>query len=75
LEKFEANLKKRKISFSLEDGLNDMIYIHPDVKSISKEFLMDMNFKTELIRGELFTGQIFDKLNINDEESIKTICK
>ena len=63
------------------------MYISPGLKSISKEFLMDMNFKTELIKGELFTGliremqlvkflqQIFDKLNINDAESIKTICK
>ena len=63
------------------------MYISPGVKSISKEFLMDMNFKTELIKGKLFTGliremqfvkflqQIFVKLNINDAESIKAICK
>ena len=87
LDKFEEIIKKRKISFSLEDGLNGMMYIPPGVKSISKEFLMDMNFKTELIKGELFSGlmremhfvnfleQIFDKLNINDAESIKNICK
>ena len=87
LDKFEEIIKKRKVSFSLEDGLNGMMYIPPGVKSISKEFLMDMNFKTELIKGELFSGliremhfvnfleQIFDKLNINDAESIKNICK
>ena len=86
-EKFEEILKRGKASFSLEDGLNGMMFIPPGVKSISKEFLMDMNFKTELIKGELFTGliremqfvkfleQIFDKLNINDAESIKNICK
>ena len=86
-ENFEDILKRGKASFSLEDGLNGMMYIPPRVKSISKEFLMDMNFKTELIKGELFTGiiremhfirfleQIFDKLNINDAESIKNICK
>ena len=86
-ENFEDILKRGKASFSLEDGLNGMMYIPPGVKSISKEFLMDMNFKTELIKGELFTGiiremhfirfleQIFDKLNINDAESIKNICK
>ena len=74
-EKFEEILKRGKASFSLEDGLNGMMFIPPGVKSISKEFLMDMNFKTELIKGELFTGliremqfvkfleQIFDKLN------------
>ena len=87
IEKFEEVLKRGKASFSLEDGLNGMMYIPPGLKSISKEFLMDMNFKTELIKGELFTGlirefhfikfleQIFDKLNINDAESIKNICK
>ena len=86
-ENFEDILKRGKASFSLEDGLNGMMYIPPGVKSISKEFLMDMNFKTELIKGELYTGiiremqflqfleQIFDKLNINDAESIKNICQ
>ena len=87
MEKYDELLKRKKISFFLEDGLNGMMYIPPGVKSISKEFLMDMNFKTELIKSELFTGliremhfvkfleQVFDKLNINDAESIKNICK
>ena len=87
LEKFEEILRRGKASFFLEEGLNGMMFIPPGTKSISKEFLMDMNFKTELIKGELFTGiireiqfvkfleQIFDKLNINDAESIKNICK
>ena len=86
LEKFENILKRGKASFSLEDGMIGMMYIPPGLKYISKEFLMDMNFKTELIKSELFTGviremqfvkfleQIFDKLNINDAESIKNIC-
>ena len=86
-EKFEEIFKRGKASFLLEDGLNGMMYIPSLVKSVSKEFLMDMNFKTELIKGELYTGliremhfvkfleQIFDKLNINDTESIKNICK
>ena len=86
LEKFENILKRGKASFSLEDGMIGMMYIPPGLKYISKEFLMDMNFKTELIKSELFTGviremqfvkfleQIFDKLNINDAESIRNIC-
>ena len=86
-EKFEEIFKRGKASFLLEDGLNGMMYIPSFVKSISKEFLMDMNFKTELIKGELYTGliremhlvkfleQIFDKLNINDAENILNICK
>ena len=87
LEKFEEIIKQGRVSFSLEDGLNGMMYIPSLTKSISKEFLIDMNFKTELIKGELFTGiiremnflnflgQIFDKLNINDMETIKNICQ
>ena len=87
IEKFEDILRKGKASFALEDGLNGMMYIPPGMNFISKEFLMDMNFKTELIKGELFTGiirelhfvnflrQIFDKLNINDAESIRNICR
>ena len=87
IEKFEDILRRGKASFSLEDGLNGMMYIPPGMNFISKEFLMDMNFKTELIKGELFTGiirelhfvnflgQIFDKLNINDAESIRNICR
>ena len=86
LEKFENILKRGKASFSLEDGMIGLMYIPPGLKYISKEFLMDMNFKTELIKSELFTGviremqfvkfleQIFDKLNIEDAESIKNIC-
>jgi len=86
LENFENILRRGKASFTLEDGMTGMMYIPPGLKYISKEFLMDMNFKTELIKSELFTGiiremqfvkfleQIFDKLNINDAESIKNIC-
>ena len=44
----------KKTSFLLEDALQGMMYIPLDLKSISKEFLMDMNFKTELIKSELY---------------------
>ena len=87
LEIFEEIIRQGRASFSLEDGLNGMMYIPSQTKSISKEFLIDMNFKTELLKGELFTGiiremnflnflgQIFDKLNINDMQTIKNICQ
>ena len=64
-----------------------MMYIPNDLKSISKEFLMDMNFKTELIKSELYSSliretqfvifldEIFSKLNIKDTENIKNISK
>ena len=85
-EKFEDIIKQGKTSFYLEDALNGMMYIPPGVKAISKEFLIDMNLKTELIKSELFVGliremnfvnfleQIFEKLNINDMQTIKNIC-
>ena len=85
-DKFEDIIKQGRASFLLEDGLSGMMYIPPGIKTISKEFLIDMNFKTELIKGELYTSliremnfmnflvQIFDKLNINDMETIKNIC-
>ena len=85
-EKFDDVIKQGRASFYLEDGLNGVMYIPPGVKAVSKEFLIDMNFKTELIKSELFAGlmremqfanfleQIFDKLNINDMKTIKNIC-
>ena len=85
-DKFEDFLKQGRTSFLLEDGLSGMMYIPPAIKTISKEFIIDMNFKTELIKSELFSGiirelnfvnflgQIFDKLNMNDMETIKNIC-
>jgi len=85
-EKFEDIIKQGRASFYLEDGLNGVMYIPSGIKAVSKEFLIDMNFKTELIKSELFAGlmremqftnfleQIFDKLNINDMKTIKNIC-
>ena len=75
-EKFEDVVRQGRASFHLEDALNGMMYIPPGVKTISKEFLIDMNLKTELIKSELFVGliremnfvnfleQIFEKLNM-----------
>ena len=55
-EKFEDIIKQGRASFSLEDGITEIMYIPPGIKSISKEFLIDMNFKSELIKNELFSG-------------------
>ena len=85
-EDFETQMRNNKISFLLEDALSGMMYIPADLKSISKEFLMDMNLKTELIKSELFAAllreknfvhfleEIFAKLNVKDAENIKYIC-
>ena len=86
-ENFEPTLKNKKTCFLLEDATQGMMYIPNDLKSISKEFLMDMNFKTELIKSELYSSliretqfvkfldEIFSKLNIKDTENIKNISK
>ena len=86
-ENFEPTLKNKKTCFLLEDATQGMMYIPSDLKSISKEFLMDMNFKTELIKSELYSSliretqfvkfleEIFSKLNIKDSENIKNISK
>ena len=84
---FESVLKNNNVSFLLEDGINAMMYIPKDLKSISKEFIMDMNLKTELIKSELFSSiirenhfirfleEIFGKFNLKDGEKIKNISK
>ena len=64
-DKFENIIKNGRVSFSLEDGLNGMMYIPPGIKAISKEFLIDMNFKTELIKSELFSGIIREMQFVN----------
>ena len=86
-ENFEPTLRNKKTCFLLEDATQGMMYIPNDLKSISKEFLMDMNFKTELIKSELYSSliretqfvkfleEIFSKLNIKDSENIKTVSK
>ena len=84
---FENVLKNNNVSFLLEDGINAMMYIPKDLKSISKEFIMDMNLKTELIKSELFSSvirenhfikfleEIFGKFNLKDGEKFNNISK
>jgi hypothetical protein len=84
---FETIMKNKRANFLLEDAIQGMMYIPTDLKSVSKEFLMDMNLKTELIKSELYSGiirelnivkfleDIFSKLNIKDSENIKYISQ
>ena len=83
---FEQKFKNKNTSVILEEALTSLMYIPNDLKSINKEFLMDMNFKTELIKQELFSGlirensfiafldDVFQKLNVKDAQSIETLC-
>ena len=82
---FENILKNKSISFLLDDAINSMMYIPKNLKTISKEFIMDMNFKTELIKSELYASiirenqfvdyikGIFGNFNIKGTDSIKSL--
>ena len=82
---FENILKNKSISFLLDDAINSMMYIPKNLKTISKEFIMDMNFKTELIKSELYASiirenqfinyikKIFGNFNIKDTDNIKSL--
>ena len=69
-EDFENIFKNNKGTFSLEDTINEMLYIPDNLNKISKEFLVDMNFKTELIKNELYSGLIREKQFIDFLKSI-----
>ena len=79
----ENNIVNKKITFKLQDALKDILYIPSNANmSISKEYLIDMNFKTELVKTECFTNyirelnclQIFEHFsNIMDIYTIKDI--
>ena len=74
----KENIEK-KISTKLKDGLACVMYIPNTVKSIAKEFLIDMNFKNDLMKYELFSSylrefqivaflkSIFSKVSIDKE--------
>ena len=74
----KENIEK-KISTKLKDGLACVMYIPNTVKAIAKEFLIDMNFKNELMKYELFSSYlrefqivaflkgIFSKVSIDKE--------
>ena len=82
---FENILKNKNISFLLDDAINSMMYIPKNLKTVSKEFLMDMNFKTELIKSELYASiirenqlvnfikEIFGNFNIKDTDNLKSL--
>ena len=66
-EDLENIFKNNKDAFvlSLEDAINEALYIPDNMKKISKEFLANMNFKTELIKNELYSSLIREAQFIN----------
>ena len=76
--------KNNKASFALKDAINSLLYIPDNIDNniISKEFLMDMNFKTELLKSELFASllreskivnflkDLLNKMNLNGDNKL-----
>ena len=56
---FDNKLNSEKCSILLQDSLKDLLYIPEEgVNYINKEFLIDNNFKTSLIKTELYSSLI-----------------
>ena len=56
---FDNKLNNQKCSLYLEDSIKNLLYIPEEgVNYINKEFLIDNNFKTSLIKTELFSSLI-----------------
>ena len=82
LEEFEYIFKNKKGFFSLEDAISGVMYIPDNLNNVSKEFLINMNLKTELIKNELFSGllretqfinflkKIFESLHLKDDKGV-----
>ena len=84
-EDYEYIFKNNKITFYLEDAINDVMYIPDNLENVSKEFLINMNLKTELIKSELFSGliretqfisfiqKVLEKLPFNGNKGVSNI--
>ena len=56
---FDNKLNSQKCSILLQDSLKDLLYIPEEgANFINKEFLIDNNFKTSLIKTELYSSLI-----------------
>ena len=77
---------KQKCSFKLQEGINSHLFIPNNNKALTKEFLVNMNFKTELLKYELYSSlirefqivnflkEIFRKIEFdNNDESFNNI--
>ena len=92
---FENVFKNKQASLTLSDALNSNVYLPnnintefaPSYVSISPSFLLDMNFKSELIKQELYTSliresyfisflsELLHKINIAHNANLHTLVK
>ncbi len=58
LDNFNENIKENNCSFFLKDAINQKLFIPEGDSFINKDFLITNNFKTELLKNELFASYI-----------------
>ena len=62
LNLFDNKINSEKCSLLLQDSLKDLLYIPEEgVNYINKEFLIDNNFKSSLVKTELYCALIREK--------------
>ena len=92
---FENVFKNKQASFTLSNALNSNIYLPNNINTelspshvlVSPSFLLDMNFKSELIKQELYTSlireshfvsflnELLNKINIAHNANIHTLVR
>ena len=58
LDNFNENIKENNCSFYLKDAIVQKLFIPEGNSFINKEFFISNNFKTELLKNELFSSYI-----------------
>ena len=58
IEELESSLVSKKCPIHLQDAINAILFIPQNQKFISKEFLIENNFRTNLIKNEFFSSLI-----------------
>lgn len=81
IEDLESSLVGKKCPIHLQDAINSILFIPQNQKYISKEFLIENNFRTNLLKNEFFSSLIrelnvvqflkdlFDKITPHKENS------
>lgn len=58
IDELESSLVNKKCSLHLQDAINAILFIPQNQKYVSKEFLIENNFRTNLLKIELFSSLI-----------------
>lgn len=58
IDELETSLINKKCSLHLQDAINAILFIPQNQKYVSKEFLIENNFRTNLLKNEFFSSLI-----------------